>query len=128
MNKKKSVNLGFISCRSGFADFRASFLHAGWTALFFTDLSAALLHSDYFSRALVWLARRTGAALLASLSSCRTSLCTGSTRITITRSTNTPKSRFLRDRRGHGWLGDQKRRESKRAERINNELQTAYAE
>jgi two-component system sensor histidine kinase HydH len=27
-----------------------------------------------------------------------------------------------------GWLGDQKRRESERAERINNELQTAYAE
>lgn len=27
-----------------------------------------------------------------------------------------------------GWLGDQKRRESARAERINNELQTAYAE
>lgn len=27
-----------------------------------------------------------------------------------------------------GWLGDQKRRESERAERINSELQTAYAE
>ncbi len=27
-----------------------------------------------------------------------------------------------------GWLGDQKRRERERAERINNELQTAYAE
>jgi two-component system, NtrC family, sensor histidine kinase HydH len=27
-----------------------------------------------------------------------------------------------------GWLGDQKRRESERAERINTELQTAYAE
>ena len=27
-----------------------------------------------------------------------------------------------------GWLGDQKRRESERAEKINNELQTAYAE
>jgi signal transduction histidine kinase len=27
-----------------------------------------------------------------------------------------------------GWLGDQKRRESARAEKINNELQTAYAE
>lgn len=27
-----------------------------------------------------------------------------------------------------GWLGDQKRRESERAERINNELQTAYAD
>jgi two-component system, NtrC family, sensor histidine kinase HydH len=27
-----------------------------------------------------------------------------------------------------GWLGDQKRRESERAERINDELQTAYAE
>lgn len=27
-----------------------------------------------------------------------------------------------------GWLGDQKRRASERAERINNELQTAYAE
>ena len=27
-----------------------------------------------------------------------------------------------------GWLGDQKRREKMRAERINNELQTAYAE
>ena len=27
-----------------------------------------------------------------------------------------------------GWLGDQKRRESERAERINAELQTAYAE
>ncbi|HXG86195.1 MAG TPA: ATP-binding protein [Pyrinomonadaceae bacterium] len=27
-----------------------------------------------------------------------------------------------------GWLGDQKRRESERAERINNELQSAYAE
>ena len=27
-----------------------------------------------------------------------------------------------------GWLGDQKRRESERAEKINNELQTAYAD